>query len=329
MASARNGARIGLYVAGFVTGVALTQASLGLGLKSLPLDPPILPGGVVPVIEDPVDVEPEPDPGCGWGQVKKASEHCDPPHPVNWTDDDWNPYTIGSAHSRGSGPNLSVDSSANTGCFYFGAAVCMCANLSTPWLECHGWSRSTMIAREGAIPHVPVKFRADARATVLLQGNLNAANWCVSSTGSVRVVSGATLVVSSNLPGMSYVESLITDVALAEGATTLTAGAGFGPNGPNASINASWTMGGDTAQLSIPPILFHKWGEWCGNPSGQYVQLDSAVICMVDCIDGSDGESKAVVREASVDFSMTNCDCVYTGGPTGIQQTGGSGFVAP
>jgi hypothetical protein len=294
----------------------LALAAFGLMLGATP--PAIVPSRPLPEI----DIDPPLPLDCGWGQRLTAGQTR---APSDWTDNDWNPFTSGSATARGVGANLSAEASVSSICNNYPVGYCDCWSLATPPISPNGWLKAQVEAMPGEPASTPVLFQCDVEATVILQGALDAENWCWMYDGCASVSASLKLMTHGSLIAC-WGDTLAyrVDGNICESGSTVTAGGGVSGDGEvDMTAEISWSTTAPWQYQYNDTV--RRWWQWCGNPNGAWVKLQTDIVGSAIGTNGGDASFLVKVENASVSFSVHRCECSSPGAPTGPLQQGGDG----
>jgi len=317
---AANG-RVGdwLRCSGRVCGVVAALAAAAVLGPALSAAPPVGGPSKLPELSDPQTPAPTPI-TCGWGQVFDSSQELPDP----WTDSDWNPFTSGSGSGTGAGANLTLKGKVWTSCS-LPSLVCDCWSISTPVLVASGWIKSTVAPMPNSQQQKPVVFECNVKGTVVLEGDLDPENWCIWFDGCASVSASLQLYTWGSIPSANanWGEPLVyrVDGSICEGGTTVSVGAGAGPSGVEMNAGLSWTTT-SPFQYRYNQTFRRRW-QWCGDPSGVWVRLTTDYSGSAHGTNGGDARFHVEVKDAVVEFSISECQCVGGGGqPTPLQHNG-------
>ena len=257
---------------------------------------------------------------CGWGQVFENEEIL----PVAWTDADWLNNTSGSASGTGNGANLTLKGEVSMYCLSY-AVVCWCPSLSTPVLAAHGSTKAQVVAMPNSQQQKPVVFECNVKGTVVLEGDLDPENICYPFDGCASVTASLRMYTWGSIPetNADWGEPLVyrVDGSICEGGTTVSVGAGADEDGVEMNVGLSWT--------TTPPLqyrynnTFRRRWQWCGDPTNVWVKLITDYSGSAHGTNGGDASFHVEVKDAVVEFSIGDCQCVGGGGqPTPLQHNG-------
>lgn len=274
-------------------------------------------GGFVKWLPE-VSIDPPTSESCGWGQQLTSGESG---VPFSWTEPDSDPLTSGWATVTGSGANLTMKAGVSLWCpWQLDACAAWCPSLSTPNLAASGWLKAEVQPIAGETQGTPIVFECDVSGDVFVKGRLDPENVCWWWDGGAVVSAGLKVKVTGSIAA-NWGPTLVfrVDGSAVEGSTTVTVGAGgSGGSGSGGEEGEVEVNVGYSWQSAIPFLYEYndtfagRW-QWCGNPSGHWVKLTTNFVGSASGIYGGDASFELEVKNATVAFSYSQCECPSAG----------------
>jgi len=290
---------------------------IGLLGSDLGAAPPT--GGLVKWLPE-VEIDPPTPETCGWGQVLTSGQTG---VPFSWTEPDLDLLTSGWATVTGSGANLSMKAGVSLGCpWQLAECAFWCPSLSTPNLTASGWLKAEVQPIPGMPQATPIVFECDIGGTVFVKGRLDPENSCWWWDGAASVSACAKIKVTGSIAA-NWGPTLVyrVDGSAVEGSTAVTVGAG----GTGGSGDTEVEISAGYSWQSANPFLYEyndifagRW-QWCGDPSGHWVKITTNFVGSASGDYGGDASFELEVKNATVAFSYSQCEC----------QSGGGQFLVP